>query len=153
MNEIPTSHAITGVWKLRSYARRFLDTGETRHDMLPHAYIMYSPGGHMMSITVEENRHRPACGVLTDEERIHLFRTIVSAYAGTYVVDGDRVTHSVEMSWNEAWTGTQQVRRWSVAGDTLVLETTPRTAGTDSREFINTLTWERVEAFAMPSLG
>lgn len=62
--------AIAGVWKLKSYARRLLDTGEVRNDMLPNAYIMYTPGGHMMSITVEENRQPPAGPVLTDEERI-----------------------------------------------------------------------------------
>lgn len=147
-----TNNAIAGVWKLKSYSRKFLDTGETRNDMLPHAYIMYTPGGYMMSITVEENRPPPAGTILTDEERIRLFKTIVSAYAGTYVVEGDKIIHHVELSWNEAWTGTDQVRRFCVDGNSLTLETTPRTTGTDSRQFINTLTWERVEAFplAMP---
>ena len=140
------SPTIAGVWKLKAYSRRFLDTGEVRNDMLPHAYIIYTPGGHMMSVTVEENRPPPAGTVLTDEERIRLFTSIVSAYAGTYTVEGDAVTHDVEMSWNAAWTGTRQVRRFHLDGDTMTLETTPRTAGTDSREFINTLTWERVEA-------
>ncbi len=53
---------------------------------------------------------------------------------------------------DDAWTGTSQVHSDMVDSDTLTLKTTPRTAGTDSREFINTLTWERVEAFplAMP---
>lgn len=31
------------------------------------------------------------------------------------------------------WTGTSQVRSYTVAGDTLTLETRPRTAGTDTR--------------------
>jgi hypothetical protein len=62
-------------------------------------------------------------------------------------VEGDTVIHDVEMSWNESWTGTKQVRRFKVNGDELVIETTPRTAGTDTRQFINTLTWERTEAF------
>jgi hypothetical protein len=144
------SDAIAGVWKLKSYSRRFLDTGEIRNDLLPHAYIMYTPGGYMMSVTVEGNRKPPAAAVLTDEERVRLFKTIVSAYAGTYTVEGNKVTHAVELSWNEAWTGTRQVRYFSVRGDTLTIETTPRTTGADSREFINTLTWERVEA--MPAL-
>lgn len=148
----PAGMAIAGVWKLKSYSRRFLDTGEVRRDMLPNAYIMYSPGGHMMSITVEENRAPPAGSILTDEERIRLFKTIVSAYAGTYTLDADTVTHQVELSWNEAWTGTRQVRRCSVDGDTMTLETTPRTAGTDAREFINTLVWQRVEAFPHAAL-
>ncbi len=47
------------------------------------------------------------------------------------------------------WTGTSHVRSYMVADDTLTLETKPRTAGTDSRQFINTLTWERVEAFPL----
>ena len=64
-----TAESIAGVWKLRAYSRRFLDTGEIRDDMLPHAYIIYTPGGHMMSVTVEEHRQPPASEVLTDEER------------------------------------------------------------------------------------
>ena len=138
---------IEGVWKLKKYSRRFLDTGEVRSDMLPQAYILYTPGGFMMSITVEENRQPPAGEVLTDAERVRLFKSIISAYSGTYTVESDTVIHDVEMSWNEAWTGTKQMRLFKVTGDELVIETTPRTAGTDTRLFINTLTWERTEAF------
>ena len=140
------SNSISGVWKLKSYRRRYLDTGEVRTDMLPHAYILYTPGGFMMSITVEENRKAPAGAILTDEERVRLFNTIVSAYSGRYTVEGDRVIHTVDISWNEAWTGTQQVRRFKVDGDKLTIETAPRTTSTDSREVVNTLEWERVEA-------
>ena len=146
----PGGGSVAGVWKLKAYSRRFLDTGEVRNDMLPHAYIIYTPGGHMMSVTVEENRQPPAGPVLTDEERIRLFKTIVSAYSGTYKLEGDTVTHDVGISWNEAWTGTRQVRRVRLDGDTMTLETTPRTSGTDSRQFVNTLKWERVEALRLP---
>lgn len=142
-----TANSIEGVWKLVKYSRRFLDTGEVRSDMLPQAYILYTPGGFMMSITVEEKREPPAGEVLTDEERVRLFKTIISAYSGTYIVEGDKVIHDVNLSWNEAWTGTQQMRLFKVSGDELVIETTPRTAGTDTRQFINTLTWQRTEAF------
>ena len=138
---------IEGVWKLVKYSRRYLDTGEVRSDMLPQAYILYTPGGFMMSITVEEKREPPAGEVLTDEERVRLFKTIISAYSGTYIVESDKVIHDVNLSWNEAWTGTRQMRLFQVSGDELVIETTPRTAGTDTRQFINTLTWQRTEAF------
>jgi Lipocalin-like domain len=146
-------NAIEGVWKLKKYSRRFLDTGEVRADMLPQAYILYTPGGFMMSITVEEGREPPAGEVLTDAESARLFRSIISAYSGTYVVEGDTVIHDVNLSWNEAWTGTRQVRKFHVVGDELVIETTPRTAGTDTRQFINTLTWERAEAFPVGVQG
>jgi hypothetical protein len=142
-----TNNTIAGVWKLKKYSRRFLDTNEVRTDMLPQAYILYTPGGFMMSITVEEKRALPASEVLTDEERVRLFKSIISAYSGTYVVEGDTVIHDVNLSWNEAWTGTKQMRLFKVTGDELVIETTPRTAGTDTRQFINTLTWARTEAF------
>ena len=144
------SNAIAGVWKLKSYRRRYLDTGEVRTDMLPHAYILYTPGGFMMSITVEDGRKPPAGTVLTDEERVRLFNSIVSAYSGRYTVEGDKVIHAVDVSWNEAWTGTRQVRYFKVEGDELTIETAPRTTGADSREVINTLVWDRVEA--LPSL-
>ena len=151
---IAMNNDLCGVWKLKAYSRRFLDTGEVLSNMLPHAYILYTPGGFMMSVTVEENRQPPAGAVLTDAERLRLFNSIVSAYAGTYAIAGNVVTHAVELSWNEAWTGTRQERFFSVQGDRLTLETTPRTSGRDSREFINTLTWERVEALpAMPVMA
>ena len=140
-----THPSVAGVWKLRAYSRRFLDTGEVRSDMLPHAYIIYTPAGHMMSVTVEENRVKPAAGNLSDADCVRLFRTIVSAYAGRYSVADENITHDVELSWNEAWTGTRQVRRFSLVADTMTLETTPRTTG-DNRLVVNTLTWERVEA-------
>ena len=140
------SNEIAGVWKLKSYRRRYLDTGEVRTDMLPHAYILYTPGGFMMSITVEENRKPPAGGALTDEERIRLFNSIVSAYSGRYTVQGNKVIHTVDISWNEAWTGSEQVRYFKVEGDKLTIETAPRTTSTDNREVVNTLEWERVEA-------
>ena len=148
-----SNERIAGVWKLKKYSRRFLDSGEVRNDMLPQAYILYTPGGFMMSITVEENRQPPASDVLTDEERARLFKSIISAYSGSYRVEGDTVIHNVEMSWNEAWTGTRQVRRFEVNGEELTIETTPRTAGTDMRQFINTLIWQRTEAFPAGMAG
>ena len=144
------SDLIAGVWKLRTYTRRYLDTGEVRTDLLPHAYILYTAGGFMMSITVEGSREPPAGAVLTDEERVRLFNSIVSAYSGRYVVEGNKVIHTVDISWNEAWTGTQQVRYFKVEGDELTIETAPRTTSTDSREVVNTLVWDRVEA--LPAL-
>ena len=74
---MPNSN-VAGVWKLRSYSRRFLDTGEVRDDMLPHAYILYTPGGYVMSLTVEADRQPPAGPVLTDQECIRLFKSIIS---------------------------------------------------------------------------
>lgn len=32
------------------------------------------------------------------------------AYSGSYTVEADRVIHHVDMSWNEAWSDTDQLR-------------------------------------------
>jgi hypothetical protein len=50
-----------------------------------------------------------------DNERVALYDTMF-AYAGTYSVDAGRVIHHVDISWNEAWTGTDQIRFFEVNG-------------------------------------
>jgi hypothetical protein len=52
---------------------------------------------------------QPAGAVPTEEEKAKLFGTLI-AYSGTYVLDGDKVTHKIDVSWNQSWTGADQVR-------------------------------------------
>jgi hypothetical protein len=56
--------------------------------------------------------------LLTDEEKVKLLESM-SAYAGTYTADGEKVVHHVDTSWNGSWTGTDQVRFYKLEGDTL----------------------------------
>jgi len=49
----------------------------------------------------------------------------MGAYSGRYTVEGDKVVHRVDVSWNEAWTGTDQVRFVKVEGDRLTITTAP----------------------------
>ena len=44
------------------------------------------------------------------------------AYTGHYRVEGDRLTTKVDVAWNEAWRGTDQVRFFQVQGDKLFIE-------------------------------
>ncbi len=48
------------------------------------------------------------------------FRSMV-AHSGTYSVEGACLVHHVDTSWNEAWTGTDQVRNYKLDGERLVL--------------------------------
>jgi Lipocalin-like domain len=45
-------------------------------------------------------------------------------YAGTYSVQGGKVIHHVDVSWNEVWTGSDQIRLFELNGNILTL--TPR---------------------------
>src|SRR5215471_2257828 len=85
--------------------------------MLPHAYILYTPGGYVMSLTVEANRKPRGGPVLTDQECIRLFKSIISAYIGTYTVEGNDVRESVSamktvLNWTRTWARFHHARRY-----------------------------------------
>ena len=60
----------------------------------------------------------------TDQQRAQAFRTMI-AYSGRYRVEGNTVTTKVEVAWNEAWVGGEQVRIVRFEGDKLFIESPP----------------------------
>ena len=70
----------------------------------------------------------------------------MSAYAGTYTLEGDKVTHQVDTSWNEAWTGTAVVRFYKLEGNTLTITTAPYKSTDDARDGRTVAVWEKVKA-------
>ena len=81
--------------------------------------------------------------VPTDEERITLFGTMIF-YAGTYTFDAEKVIHHVDISWNQSWTGTDQVRFYKLDGNTLTITTPLNKNFVDGREGRSILVWERL---------
>jgi hypothetical protein len=63
------------------------------------------------------------------------------AYSGRYTVEGEKVVHHVDISWNESWTGTDQVRFFELEDDKLTI-TAPVDA-INGLESISVLVWER----------
>jgi hypothetical protein len=61
-------------------------------------------------------------GRVVTDERVTLYDTMF-AYAGTYSIEADKVIHHVDISWNEGWTGTDQIRFFELNGNTLTLTT------------------------------
>ena len=89
----------------------------------PVGYINYAPDGRMMVINVGGERPKPAAASATSAEAAALFRSMTS-YAGTYTIDGDEITHHVDVSWNEgipSWQSEQSsnstLRLWSLWQD------------------------------------
>ena len=115
----------------------------------PAGYIVYQPNGRMMVFAVADKSIRPR-GPSDDAARLRLYNTLLG-YAGTYTVQGQTVTHHIEVSENQANTGSDFVRIWSLNGKVLNLRTAPRKAAGpgavpgDNREIVNTLTWEKVD--------
>ena len=137
------SGPLLGTWKLQSFTMEYQDTHETTEPFGAHpsGYLSYGADGRMYAIVAGEGRRPPAGAVPTDAEKIELFSGM-GAYAGTYTVEGDKVVHHVDVSWNEVWTGTEQVRQFKIEGDRLrirahVIE--------DGRPSLSTLTWTRIQ--------
>ena len=51
--------------------------------------------------------------------------------------------HHVDLSWNEAWSGTDQVRFCKVDEQTLTYTSAPAKNPFDGREIVHEVTWER----------
>ena len=107
---------LVGVWKLLSFESEFQD-GSPRRAMYgqnPTGYIIFTAEGRMAAIIEGEGR-KPA---KTDEERAVLLRTMF-AYSGLYRLEGDKWITKVDVSWNPAWNGTDQLRFYKLDGDRL----------------------------------
>ena len=95
----------------------------------------------MMAVLTAEGR-KPA---ETDEERAALLRTMF-AYTGIYRLDGDKFVTKVDVSWNEAWTGTEQARFYKIEGNRLdIISDWLPGASIPGRPMVRAIvSWERV---------
>ena len=133
-----------GTWRLISWTRRLVDTGATveAFGRAPRALLHYGRDGHVFWVMTKENRAKPSdLTKLSDSQRAELYDTLV-AYAGTFTFDGKAATHQVEVSWNEVWTGTAQVRNLRFEGNRLIMTTNPQ-PGVDGRRSSSIFVWER----------
>ena len=137
---------LLGTWKLKSYVREVAATGERYNERgeHPNGYLSYSADGRMYAIITWDNRSPPADVVPTDAERIKLYGSVI-AYAGTYTWDAEKVVHHVDISWNQNWTGTDQVRFYKLDGNTLTITSALAKNFTDGRAGRSILVWEKLK--------
>jgi hypothetical protein len=136
---------LLGTWTLVSAVREEIPSG-ARTDMFgqnPHGFINYSPDGRMIALITRGDRKAPANGRPTPIEAEALFRSMLS-YAGTYTVENDVVTHHVDISWNESFTGGTQKRAFKLEGDRLILSTPQSHDPIDGKMSVRRMTWQRV---------
>lgn len=99
---------------------------------------MYRPDGHMSAVLTfgERKSVQP-----TDEKQVAQLFFNMSAYAGTYTVEGDTVVHHVEVAWLPNWVGSNQPRQAKLEGDMLTIRTQPIRNGLDDKDYIYILVW------------
>ena len=80
--------------------------------------MILAPEGRVM-VLVASGQREPG---QTDEKQAVLFRTMIS-YTGFYRFEEDKFITTVDVSWNESWTGTDQVRFYTLDGNGLDIMT------------------------------
>jgi hypothetical protein len=138
--------AIVGSWRLLSWVEVETES-KAVHAAFgddPTGVITYTPDGHMSIFIADPKRKAPTAPKATDAEATNLYRTMV-ANAGTYSVDGDTVTHKIEVSWNQLWSGTSQKRHIEIKDDHLTIKTPPILSPSSGKESVHTLVWERIK--------
>jgi len=138
---------LVGSWRLRRWVA-IADDGSESLPMgeEPEALLVYSGDGTMLVLMAQEDRPRIDSDDVTGgtpAERAEAFSSFI-AYGGPFEVEGDVVSHHVEMSLFPNWVGTVQRRRFELdaAARRLTLTSPPVTLGGATR--IQRLTWERL---------
>jgi hypothetical protein len=134
-----------GTWKLQSYVSQDVKTAQTSElfGVHPSGFISYGSDCRMQAIIVSDGRKAPANLVPTDAERMDLYKGFV-AYAGSYSIARDIVSHHIDASWNQAWTGTTQSRRFKIDGRTLRIQTLGQKNPLTGKEVVTELVWTKV---------
>jgi hypothetical protein len=111
---------VLGTWKLLSLDVEFQASGERQQPYGPNpdGYLILTPEGRTMAVVAAKGR-KPGLKV---EEQAELLRTLL-AYTGTYKLSGNKFITKVDVSWNQAWTGTEQERFFEVKDDRLTIVT------------------------------
>ena len=134
-----------GTWKLVSAVREEIPSG-ARTNLFgekPQGVLNYSPEGRMLALIAHGDRKAAASGRATAAEAEALYRSMLS-YGGGYSIAGDVVTHHVDISWNEKFTGGEQTRHFRLDGNRLILSTPQSPDPIDGRMSVRRMTWEKI---------
>ena len=134
---------LLGTWKLVSCFMEDVETKERKAvwGERPNGYLTLTTGGHWIVVQTAEGRKVPQ----TDDDRSAAFRSML-AYCGKYRVEGRKIIVNVDIAWDESWSGTEQVRFFSIEGDRLHIEAAPqRYANFGDSVMRAVLIWQRVE--------
>ena len=136
-------NTLLGTWKMKSYVVTTAEGARsTPYGEKPNGYLSYSADGRMQAVGAADGRIVPTCASPVDSERVALYDTMF-AYSGTYSVERGTVIHHVDISWNEVWTGTDQIRSFDVSGHNLTLTARIPDPVTGAETHISVV-WEKV---------
>jgi len=136
-----------GTWKLVSLNQKVIDTGEMRQPRgkAPNGYLSFTPDGRVTGVIASEKRPKPeSVAKMTDQQRIELFNT-VNAYAGTYKLEGNKLTYRYDLTHNEV-AERASVRDIKIEGRKLTMVNEPAPSAMDGKMSQTSTVWEKVQA-------
>ena len=147
-SEITGPEDIAGAWSLVSFVLRYTDGRPDVHPFgrAPHGLIIYESSGTMSAVLSHEERTHLGSQTMewahtaSQDAKACAFDTYVS-YAGTWSLEGDRVTHTVDYALVPELVGQTLTRQAILDGTQLVLRyhTTTRSGVTCA----HVLRWRR----------
>jgi hypothetical protein len=131
---------LVGSWKLSSWTIQIIG-GEATEPFGPNpkGRAVLTADGHVTFVIVAADR-KPATN---SEESATLLKSLM-AYSGKFMIEGDKFTTKVDISWNELFTGQDQVRFFKLEGDKLIIRTAEQASAVfPGKRVVGTLSWER----------
>ena len=141
LSSIASAQQIVGTWKLISFTSNYDDGSSVDpFGKQPNGYLVITPK-RLMALLVSDTRKAGA----TPDDKVALLNSIIS-YSGPYRLEGTRLVTDVDVSWNQAWTGSKQGRTFTFEGNRLTLVTDKaQSAQHPTKSVFSSLVWERIE--------
>jgi hypothetical protein len=139
-----TADSIVGTWRLVSFIEEETESKAVHKTFgdNPLGLLTYTSDGHMTAFLTDPSRKPTAAPKPTDAEASQLYQTMI-AYAGRYTLEGGKITHHIDISWNQAWNGTDQWRYFEVKNNRLTLKSPPFVSPFLNKQIVATAIWEQ----------
>jgi Lipocalin-like domain len=134
---------LVGTWNLLSCFMEDVETKERKEvwGERPNGRLALTAAGDWIVVQTAQGRGVPQ----SDEDRSAAFRSML-AYSGKYRIEGEKIVINVDIAWDEAWTGTEQVRFFKRDGVRLHIEVAPqRYPNLGDKVLRAVLVWQRAE--------
>ena len=105
-----------------------------------HGYLVITPKVIVQFFTADQRTPGTS-----PEAKAALFDSL-SAWAGPYRVEADKIVVDVDTAWTEVWKGKQQVRTYQVDGKRLTLIVAPQPSSTQPGKTLTSRSvWEKID--------
>ena len=135
---------LIGSWRLVSLQIRAVDEDVPPRDVFgPHPFgRLVLTTAHTMAAFISKPDRRPPA---TEAEASALLSSMV-AYTGKFRLDGDQFITTVDGAWNEIYKAREQVRLFTIDGNTLSIRTGEGPSGVlPGKVTVGMAVWEREE--------